>query len=258
MSKHNKTALLFLSILIILVVLNFFTTIGFTYFIVVAVSWFLVVLLGSAFINSNYHVKAHCSNAVETQKNIAITFDDGPHPMTLLVLEVLKKHQAKATFFCIGSQIEKHPKILQRIIDEGHLVGNHSYSHSPFFDFYKTHQVLQELKATDDLIEKNTGKKPHWFRPPFGITNPSIAKAIAQTKHQVIGWNIRSLDGVIKNKNIIFNRIANRIAPGGIVLLHDTSSHTVVVLERLLVRLREKNYQVVSLEVLLDMKAYEN
>ena len=258
MPKHNKIALIFSSLLVILVVLNLFTPIGFVYFLVVAVSWFLIVLLGSAFVNSNYHVKAYCSNPTETHKNIAITFDDGPHPLTLLVLEVLKKHQVKATFFCIGSQIEKHPKILQRIIDEGHLVGNHSYSHSRFFDFYRTSQVVQELMDTDNLIEKITGKKPQWFRPPFGITNPSIASALAKTSHQVIGWNIRSLDGVIKNKNIIFNRIVHRIAPGGVVLLHDTSLQTVAVLERLLVTLREKNYQVVSLETLLNMKAYEN
>ena len=85
-----------------------------------------------------------------------------------------------------------------------------------------------------------------------------IAKALTITQHQVVGWNIRSMDGIIKNEEIIYNRIAKRISPGSVVLLHDTSLTTVRVLEQLLLFLRANNYEVVGIEELLNLKAYEN
>ncbi|GAW89019.1 polysaccharide deacetylase [Flavobacterium psychrophilum] len=129
--------------------------------------------------------------------------------MTLLVLDVLKKHNAKATFFCIGKNAEKHPEIIKQIISEGHIVGNHSYNHSRLFDFYRKDKLVEEIVQTDALIKKISGKKTILFRPPFGVTNPSIKKALQVTKHHVIGWNVRSLDGVIKNEKLVFNRIKN-------------------------------------------------
>lgn len=212
---------------------------------------------GSARISSNYHVKAFCSNPLETEKKIALTFDDGPSVYTPEVLELLKKYNAKATFFCIGKNIETHPDILQKVIDEGHLVGNHSYSHSKFFDFYNAKKIADELQKTDALLEKFTSKKIKFFRPPYGVTTPSIRRALKVTGHKTIGWNIRSLDGGLKNEELILNRIKKRVSPGGIVLLHDTAPHSVLVLEQFLRFLQKNNYQVVSIEELLNLKAYE-
>ncbi|TEB41353.1 polysaccharide deacetylase family protein, partial [Flavobacterium circumlabens] len=146
-------------------------------------------------ISSDYHVKAFCSNPSEKEKKIALTFDDGPGPFTVEVLELLKKYNANATFFCIGKNIENHPEIVKQIIEEGHLVGNHSYSHSKFFDFYNAAAITKELQKTDSLLEKFTPGKVKFFRPPYGVTTPSIRRALKITGHQVIGWNIRSLDG---------------------------------------------------------------
>jgi peptidoglycan/xylan/chitin deacetylase (PgdA/CDA1 family) len=106
--------------------LSFSAVVEIKYFVFVGFLWFLIVFWGSAFIASNYHIKTYCSNPLENEKKMAITFDDGPHEMTLLVLDVLKKYNAKATFFCIGKNIEAHPDILKRTIEEGHTVGNHS------------------------------------------------------------------------------------------------------------------------------------
>ena len=258
MVYHNKIAIFFIAVFILMATAGFFMPIGWIYFIAVGVFWFLISVAGSATIDSNYHVKAYCNNPDETQNRIALTFDDGPHEMTLCVLELLKKYNAKATFFCIGKNIEKHPEIAKKIIADGHVIGNHSFSHSPFFDFFRQHHIITEVQQTDSSIEKITGKKPQFFRPPYGVTNPSIRRALGVTKHKVIGWNIRSLDGAIRNEKIILNRIKKRITPGGIVLLHDTSIQTVHVLEQLLVTLREKKYEVVSLEQLLKLKAYED
>jgi peptidoglycan/xylan/chitin deacetylase (PgdA/CDA1 family) len=242
----------------LLALVSFYVVIEIKYFVMVVCLWFLIVFWGSAFIDSNYHVKTYCSNPLETEKKIAITFDDGPNEMTVLVLDVLRKYNAKATFFCIGKNIETHPDILKKIADEGHTVGNHSYSHSPFFDFYGKNQVIAEIEQTDALIENVTAKKTTVFRPPYGVTNPSIRRALEVTQHKTIGWNIRSLDGVVKNEKFLLDRIIKRIKPGGVVLLHDTSIQTVNVLEHLLSFLQKNNYSVVPLEELLNIKAYED
>jgi peptidoglycan/xylan/chitin deacetylase (PgdA/CDA1 family) len=253
MLNYQKTNFFLLAILLVLLAINFFVPVKWWWFLLVFVVRFVILFIGSSFISSNFHVKTYCCNPLEI---IALTFDDGPNENTLSVLEILKKYNVKATFFCIGKNIEKHPEILKRIVEEGHIVGNHSFSHSNFFDFYRIDRLVAEIQKTNDLIESISGKKAQLFRPPYGVTNPSIRRALEVTKHKVIGWNIRSLDGILKNEKIIFARIKNRIAPGGIVLLHDTA-HTVTILERLMLHLEENEYKVVSIEALLNIKAYE-
>ncbi|KAF2511277.1 polysaccharide deacetylase family protein [Flavobacterium foetidum] len=258
MITHKNISIFFIFILLILNVLNFYVTINFLWFLGIVLIWMGINAVGSSIISSNYHVKAYCNNRFETQKKIAITFDDGPSIYTLEVLDLLKKYNAKATFFCIGKNIEAHPEIIQKVIAEGHLVGNHSYSHSKFFDFYNEDKIREELVKADLLLEKFTPGKINFFRPPYGVTTPSIRRALKKTGHKVIGWNIRSLDGGTKNQDLILKRITKRVSPGGIVLLHDTALHSVLVLEQFLQFLQQHNYQVVSIEELLNLKAYDN
>jgi peptidoglycan/xylan/chitin deacetylase (PgdA/CDA1 family) len=258
MITHKNISLFFIFLLLLLLLLKLYIAIDFWWFVIIVSVWFVFNLIGSSLISSNYHVKAFCNNPSETEKKIVITFDDGPSPYTLEVLDLLKKYNTKATFFCIGKNIEVYPEIVKQIIAEGHLVGNHSYSHSPFFDFYNAKKITEEIQQTDILLKKYISKKTNFFRPPYGVTTPSIRRALKITGHKVIGWNIRSLDGGTKNQNLIFNRIIKRISPGGIVLLHDTASHSVLVLEQFLQFLQNQNYQVVSVEELLNLKAYED
>ena len=227
-----------------------YVAIGLGYYVLVGMVWFLIVLVCSSLIGANFHVTAFCGNKKETRKIIALTFDDGPGEMTLPMLDVLKKYNAPATFFCIGKNIEQHPEILQQVVAAGHTIGNHSYSHAPLFDFYRKRRLIDELRKTDALIERITGKKTAYFRPPYGVTNPSIRRALAVTKHRVIGWNIRSMDGISKNEAYIFNRIKSRVSPGSILLLHDTRPHTVPILEQLMVFLQEQQYTVVTVDQL--------
>ena len=258
MLNYRNTNIVFFVLFALLLLFSFFVGLNLWLFLWLFVVRFLVIITGSTQIPLNFFLKAYCNNPLEKEKKIALTFDDGPHEMTLLVLDVLKKHNIKATFFCIGKNIEKHPEILKKIIAEGHLVGNHSYDHSRLFDFYRKDKLVAEIVRTDALIEKVSGKKTILFRPPFGVTNPSIKKALEVTKHHVMGWNIRSLDGIIKNEKLVFNRIKKLISPGGIVLLHDTSLQSVKALEQLLQFVEENEYSVVSLEQLLNIKAYED
>ncbi|MNE35774.1 Peptidoglycan-N-acetylglucosamine deacetylase [compost metagenome] len=169
----------------------------------------------------------------------------------------MKENNIHATFFCIGSQIEKYPDIFKRIIAENHIVGNHSYSHSNKIGLFSKAEMIFEIERTDEIIQKYSNKKSNYYRPPFGVTNPNIAKALKFTKHKVIGWNIRSLDTKIQSEEKILKRIKKRLSPGSIILLHDTSEKTVRVLEQLLVILSENQYEAVTVETLLEIPAYE-
>ena len=233
------------------------TPISIWIFILVFGCWFLITSLGSFSIQYNYHLKAFHNNTTTHKKQIALTFDDGPNEKyTQEVLDVLKKHNVIATFFCVGKNIEKHPELVKEIINDGHVIGNHSYSHSDFFDFYSASKVTDELHKTNMLLEKIIGKKATYFRPPFGVTNPAISKAIRNTKLHVFGWNVRSYDTVLKDENKIAIRIQKRITPGAVILLHDTHDRIIPILEQLLLFLQKNNYQTVSLETLSDIKPY--
>jgi peptidoglycan/xylan/chitin deacetylase (PgdA/CDA1 family) len=255
--KHKIVNITFIATATTLALLSLFASVSWWFLGLAIVVWTLVVFVGSAWIGSNYHVKAYCSNASETKNRIAITFDDGPSEFTPKVLELLEKFDAKAAFFCIGKNIVNHPDIFRETVKKGHVVGNHSYWHGRDFDWKKTAEVLLELTQTDAAIERFSGKKAKFFRPPYGVTNPSIAKALKRSKHCAIGWNIRSMDGVSKDENAIYGRIVRQLKPGAIILMHDTSIQTANVLERLLLTLREKKYEIVPVDELLGLHAYE-
>lgn len=257
MLKHKNISVLFLLVISILIVLSFFTEIKLGLFLLIGFSWLCFTAYGAFDIRANYFTKTYCSNPTISSKKIAITFDDGPTEFTSQVLDILQQYNAKATFFCIGTQIEKQPEIFKRIITEQHIVGNHSYSHSNSIGFFSTEKVIQEIQQNDELIQSVIGTKPKFYRPPFGVTNPKIARALAVTQHHVIGWNNRSLDTVIHEEGKILNRIKKKVNPGGIILLHDTSFKTVHVLEQLLLFLQSENYEVTPLDELLNLNAYE-
>lgn len=257
MLNHKNTILFCVSVLVILSVLSFFFEVAWWSFLLLFLFWLVMTVWGSSDIRLGYFVKTYCNNPKEKKRKIAISFDDGPHPMTEKVLDVLQQYQVKATFFCIGTQIEKHPEIFKRILAEGHVVGNHSYSHSNTFGIFSTDKVTEEIRRTDTVIEDLTGKKILYFRPPFGVTNPRIARATKATAKQVIGWNNRSLDTVIADENKILERVKSKVAPGGIILLHDTSQKTVNVLEQLLLFLQSEKYDVIAIDKLLNLPAYE-
>lgn len=227
-------------------------------FILLFLAWITLTTIGSFNILWNYFLKAYHNNPHIKTNSIAITFDDGPHPeITPKILTLLKKHQAKATFFCIGKHIAQHPEIAKQIDNDGHLIGNHSYHHNTNFGFLNHQQVIEEITQTDTHIYNAINKKPLLFRPPFGVTNPSIAKAIKATKHNVIGWNVRSLDTAIKNEDKILNRITKNLQKGDVILLHDTSYKSLKVLEQLLLFMKEKNYTSIRIDELLKIKSYE-
>lgn len=210
----------------------------------------------AANIQSNFYLKAICHGETE-KKQIALTFDDGPDlKITPQVLALLKKHNLLATFFLIGHKISGQEAIVQQIDAEGHLIGNHSFSHSVQFDFKWTHWVRKELQETEQLIFKCIGKKVRYFRPPFGVTNPNIGKAARLENYQVIGWNVRPYDAVTNDKALILKRIKDGLQPGSIILLHDVKPLIIEVLEELIPYLQQEGYEVIALDQLINESAY--
>jgi len=250
---NRFTLVLFIGLLII----NTTLSVPVFVFILVLVCWLIVTIIGSFNITWNYHLKAYNFNKTCDKKQVAITFDDGPNAeFTPQILDLLKTYHAKATFFCIGKHIEQQPKLVQQIIAEGHTVGNHTYSHSEIFDFYGKQKVIDEIETTNSLVASIINKEMILFRPPYGVTNPAITKALKHTKHKVIGWNIRSLDTVKNDEKTILNRITKNITPGAVILLHDSQNITVRVLEQLLLFLQDNNYQSVTVDTLFNIEAY--
>ena len=188
---------------------------------------------------------------------MVLLFDDGPHPeFTPKVLELLKKHNAKATFFCIGKHIEAYPNVYNEIIKQGHTVGNHTYSHANNFGFFKTEKVIEELQKTNTIAKNIIGLTMQLYRPAFGVTNPRIKRAIKSTELQSIGWNIRSLDSTSRTPKRIFNRSTKNLSKGDVILFHDTSLKTITVLEQLLLFLQQRNMESVTIDSLFNIKAY--
>lgn len=211
---------------------------------------------GVVTISAGFFVKALCK-ADTHEKVVALSFDDGPHPIyTPKILDTLKKYKAPASFFVIGKNIHGNENILQREKAEGHLVGNHSYCHDFWFDMYGTDKMLDDIQKADDTIEKTIGAKPVLFRPPYGITNPNLKKAIKRGNYITLGWSIRSLDTTIKDKEKLLSRIGDRLKPGDIILLHDSMEHTANVLPELIETILNKGYQVKGIDEMLNIRAY--
>jgi peptidoglycan/xylan/chitin deacetylase (PgdA/CDA1 family) len=218
--------------------------------VALGIIYLLLLVFGSVFVCSDFYVEAFCSAGTD-EKIIALTFDDGPHPeITPRVLDMLLKHEIQAMFFVIGSNITDNQLIMERMVREGHVVGNHSFSHSTLFDLWSNRQMSEDIKKAENIIALATGKRPQWFRPPFGVTNPTVAVATHKMGLKVMGWSIRSLDTSIKNVEKIFNRIKKRWRPGGIILLHDTNERVVDVLEMTIVYAKKQGYKFVRADLL--------
>ncbi|PWI29954.1 polysaccharide deacetylase family protein [Flavobacteriaceae bacterium LYZ1037] len=246
-----------LIVLISLIVAYFLIGISFWWFLLLGFFWFILTALGSGLIGWNYHLVALNSNPSIVKNQVAITFDDGPNPeFTPKVLELLKKHQAKASFFCIGKQIEAYPDVFKNIINEGHTVGNHTYSHDHLFGFFSTEKIISELKQTNKIVFEQSSLKLNLYRPAFGVTNPRIKKALKATQLQAIGWNKRSLDTTNLSKETILNRASKSLKKGDVILLHDASEKTLWVLEQLLLILQKQNLQAVTVDSLFNIEPY--
>lgn len=244
-------------ITVIAVVLIQLFSLSIIFYVLVIILWLILTTIGSLHIRWNYHLMSLIANYKVADNQVAITFDDGPHPdFTPKVLELLREHNVKASFFCIGKNIEKYPELFKQIVNDGHTIGNHTYSHSNGTGFMKTSDLIVELQKTNAIIKKISGLDVKFFRPPFGVTNPRLKRALKNVDLQSIAWSIRSLDTTSKPKELILNSISKRLTKGDVVLLHDTSNKSVEILEQLLLFLKQNKMKSVTVATLFNIKAY--
>ncbi|MFZ1391996.1 MAG: polysaccharide deacetylase family protein [Dokdonella sp.] len=177
-----------------------------------------------------------------------LTFDDGPNVgYTERVLDVLAAHSAKATFFLLGEQVEAHPAVVRRIVDEGHQLGNHSYNH-PRFTRIPHSQQLSQIERTERLLAAIDGKREHRFRPPSGRFPLSLLLHFAMNRSSMAYWSYDSLDytGMPAEKLIDVLR-GDPPRAGDIVLLHDDNDATVELLNVMLPEWRKAGFELRAL-----------
>lgn len=224
----------------------------------ILLSCILVFLIwASADIRSKVYVNSFCKADIK-DKTVAITFDDGPCDNTLKVLDVLKKYNVKATFFLVGENIEKYKDEAKKIVAEGHMVANHSWSHANTLPLYSSDVIADELTKTNRVIFEISNKDNKLFRPPFGVTNPLIAKAMSQTGLLSIGWSVRSLDTLSRiPRKIICKRVVRKTTPGAIILLHDRVTDSDILLDGIIRNLLSAGYTFVTLDKFVKYDVYE-
>ncbi len=247
-----RTANIFFIISILFVcALHYTVTLSWWWLLPCILAYILCLVLGSARINSNFYATVQC-NGITRANEVAITFDDGPTPFTQKILQTLSEYGAPATFFVIGKNIDGNEELLKQTITAGHTIGNHTFSHSFFIDLKNAEGFKAELQQTADRIYRHTGINTKFFRPPYGVTTPHLVRAAKELDHQIIGWNIRSLDTTGDDEKKILDRVKKQLKPGAIILFHDTSEKTNNVLQQLLLFLQQNNFKVVKLEQLLN------
>jgi len=158
------------------------------------------------------------------KKELYLTFDDGPTPeITDWVIQTLKAFNAKATFFCIGNNIEKHIKIFQNIIDEGHTIGNHTYNHLKGWK-HKTKVYYKDVLKTEKIIsEFKTNSSAPLFRPPYGKFKNKQSKKLLERGYKIILWDVLSYDwDAAVSKETCLKNVTSAVKEGSIVVFHDS------------------------------------
>ena len=252
MLKARNFYFLLIILLFVALVLNIIIGVSFWIFAVLIISILSLLAYGSSniqadFFTESYHTPTHSRN------EIALTFDDGPTEYTSEILDILKEFDAKATFFCIGNRVEKNENIINRMHDEGHSIGNHTYSHSNFFPFFKEKRMREELEISSNQLSEITGTEVNLFRPPFGVLNTTIVKATKAEDLKIIGWNLRSYDGSKTDTKKVLKRVIPNIKKGKVVLLHDTRADSGTILRGLLEEIKAQNLNAVTVDQIFDI-----
>lgn len=154
------------------------------------------------------------------KKQIALTFDDGPHrKYTAIILDILKGYGVKATFFVIGVNAEEHPELVKREADEGHAIGNHTYSHKCSPNDEKG--LCEEIAKTDNIIYEITGKYPVLFRPPGGAVTSCVRRASEDKEKRIVLWTIDTRDWAHESVDSIVKNVLKNAKNGSVILFHD-------------------------------------
>lgn len=188
---------------------------------------------------------------------VALTFDDGPSPHhTPAILEILSNYEVPATFFVLGYQIKFYPELVKRISQEGHELGNHSYSHSNFLDLSLS-EVEVEINKVNNLLEQIVGYTPVLIRPPYGSVTDKQIELLRGKNYYLVNWSLDTMDWneEVNNVNDMLRRIENLLHPGAIILLHDSGGNrdkTEEILPKLIEYIQDQGYKLVTVSEILE------
>ncbi|MCP3775510.1 polysaccharide deacetylase family protein [Paenibacillus sp. MZ04-78.2] len=196
-----------------------------------------------------------------SKREVALTFDDVPDDkFTPRVLDILKSEGVKATFFLIGNRVEAHPEIVQRMINEGHVVGNHSYNHANLPKLSDVDFRNQVVK-TDNIIRSISGYTPKFIRPPYGNISETQIQWLASQHKTIVNWNVDSLDWKGLNAEQVKTNVLAHVHPGSIILQHaaggagEDLTGSVQALPEIIKKLRHDGVKLVTIPELLNLPA---
>lgn len=182
---------------------------------------------------------------VSSKKRIALTFDDGPHPKyTSKLLDGLAERNVKVTFFVLGENAANYPELLKRMSDEGHLIGNHTYSHVQLSCIPEDKAII-EINNTNLVIEEATGNIPKYIRPPYGFLPKSLK---SETNLTPVLWNVDPRDWSVLNTDSIVNHVIKRAKDGSIILLHDIFDTSVDAALLIIDKLTQEGFEFVTVD----------
>lgn len=193
--------------------------------------------------------------AITDKKQIALTFDDGPHPgRTPEILDILERYNIKATFFLIGENVEYYPDIVKREIASGHEVGNHTYSHATLNQLTEV-EIEEEILKFENALFKLTDYPLYLIRPPCGVLGENLKSTVGKSNYKIILWSIDTRDWAHTSVDDICNNIISNAKSGDIILMHDYitgTSPTPKVLEKIIPILLEDGFEFVTVSELLN------
>lgn len=191
---------------------------------------------------------------INDKKQIALTFDDGPHPYrTPQILDILEKYDIKATFFLIGKNVEYYPDVVSREISLGHEIGNHTYSHAQLSKLTED-KINEELSAFENALSKVSDYHASIIRPPCGCYSEALCTAANESNYKIILWSIDTKDWAHTPVDKIVENILTKVKSGDIILMHDYiagDSPTPKVLEIIIPRLLDEGYEFVTVSELI-------
>lgn len=255
MLNARKTDLIFFLLLPVTIWLVYANVLWWGFLAGLILVYLAVLVAGTVNIGLRFFVPAH-NHGRRDVKMVSLTFDDGPDEATLPVAECLAGHNVQGAFFLIGKRVKEMPEVVVRLTELGHTIGNHGYYHQWWFPLKLPALIFNEIALCQTEIERVSGLKPRFFRPPFGITNPWVAKAVRRSGLLPVGWDVRSFDTVIGVSERLSKRLKSRVRNGSIILLHENGEGMVGFLNAFIPWLREQGYEIVSLDKLLHEQAY--
>jgi len=191
-------------------------------FSVVPLAGFVLLCLFAPFLPFLGYYLPVISRGKSGDQSVALTFDDGPDPLsTPDLLRVLSKHRVQATFFVIGEKASRHPELIQEILRQGHSIGNHTYTHDNLMLLKGSHHLLSEIEKTQNVL-RELGVISYVFRPPAGVTSPGLHQVLRHLNLVAVNFSCRAFDGGNRRVRNLSKKILKRVHPDDIILLHDT------------------------------------